>query len=576
MTMGKAKKLLTSVRVIVLIVALLLAAVAIRPSFDREGAAIRGVARNSSAMEAGIVSPQPNAQPMSREVILAMSNVPIRTVEDYEAFVAELDINRTVQVKTNKGLYRLTTRARTETITLNETETVTINETVEVNQTIDGETVLVNETREAEVTRPKTMTRVLGMEGIGLTVYEAPTSNLRKGLDLQGGTRVVLRPHEAVSEEDMEIILANMQERLNVFGLSDVAVRKAKDLTGDQFIVVEIPGANEEEVKELLAKQGKFEARIGNETVFRGGSDITYVCRSADCSGIDPNRGCGAITGGVACRFQFAITLTPDAAQRQADITAGLDIVTDAGEQYLSQKIDLYLDDELVDSLNIGADLQGRAVTDIAISGSGAGLDREAAIDDALKSMKRLQTVLITGSLPVKLDVVKADNISPALGKEFVRNAFLVAFVSLAVVIGIVFVRYRRIILAVPIAVTLLAEVTLMLGLAALIGWNLDLASIAGIIVAIGTGVNDQIVIIDEVLKRRGNASQESWKERIKGAFFIIFGAAFTVIAAMIPLLFAGAGLLKGFAFTTIAGVSFGVFITRPAFAAFVETFLKE
>ena len=61
----------------------------------------------------------------------------------------------------------------------------------------------------------------------------------------------------------------------------------------------------------------------------------------------------------------------------------------------------------------------------------------------------------------------------------------------------------------------------------------------------------------------------------IKMAFFIIMGAYFTTVVAMLPLLFAGAGLLKGFALTTIAGVSIGVFITRPAYAAMVEKLLK-
>ena len=47
-------------------------------------------------------------------------------------------------------------------------------------------------------------------------------------------------------------------------------------------------------------------------------------------------------------------------------------------------------------------------------------------------------------------------------------------------------------------------------------------------------------------------------------------------VAAMIPLLFAGAGLLKGFAITTIVGVTIGVFITRPAFAAMIEVLFEE
>jgi len=50
----------------------------------------------------------------------------------------------------------------------------------------------------------------------------------------------------------------------------------------------------------------------------------------------------------------------------------------------------------------------------------------------------------------------------------------------------------------------------------------------------------------------------------------------FTTMVALIPLLFAGAGLLKGFAITTMMGITFGVFITRPAYAAIAEILLKE
>jgi preprotein translocase subunit SecD len=67
-----------------------------------------------------------------------------------------------------------------------------------------------------------------------------------------------------------------------------------------------------------------------------------------------------------------------------------------------------------------------------------------------------------------------------------------------------------------------------------------------------------------------------NWKDRIKNAFFIIMASYFTMVVAMIPLLSAGAGLLKGFAITTILGVSIGVFITRPAFAVIAETLLRR
>jgi len=41
-------------------------------------------------------------------------------------------------------------------------------------------------------------------------------------------------------------------------------------------------------------------------------------------------------------------------------------------------------------------------------------------------------------------------------------------------------------------------------------------------------------------------------------------------------LLMAGAGLLKGFALTTIIGTSIGVFISRPAYAKTIEVLLKD
>jgi preprotein translocase subunit SecD len=143
--------------------------------------------------------------------------------------------------------------------------------------------------------------------------------------------------------------------------------------------------------------------------------------------------------------------------------------------------------------------------------------------------------------------------------------------IALISVTTIVFIRYKRLVVSVPIMIIMASELLIMLGIAALIGWNMDVAAIAGIIIAIGTGVNDQIVIADETLRGGAKAQYTSWKDRLGKAFFIIFTVYFIMLAAMLPLWFAGAGLLKGFALTTILGVTVGVLITRPAYAKIVE-----
>ena len=84
------------------------------------------------------------------------------------------------------------------------------------------------------------------------------------------------------------ILIKTISSRLNVYGLSDIKLRQSKDLFGESFIIAEVAGASKQEVQDLIAGQGKFEAKIGNDTVFIGGKkDITSVCKNdPTCAGI--------------------------------------------------------------------------------------------------------------------------------------------------------------------------------------------------------------------------------------------------------------------------------------------------
>ncbi len=262
--------------------------------------------------------------------------------------------------------------------------------------------------------------------------------------------------------------------------------------------------------------------------------------------------------------------MSSEAAKKHAQITSKIPInQSSLSDPYLEKPLDLYLDGRLVDSLLISADLKGQETTQISISGPGYGLTQEQAYQDAIAGMNNLQTILITGSLPFKLEIVKMDTISPIMGKEFLNDALLVGMLSIVVVSLIIFLKYKNLKIVIPIIITSISEIVITLGFAALAGWNLDIAAIAGLIATVGTGVNDQIVITDEIVKKR--EVDLNWKEKIKRAFFIVFSAYAATVVAMLPLLFAGAGLIKGFALTTIAGITIGVFITRPAYASIIE-----
>jgi len=405
-----------------------------------------------------------------------------------------------------------------------------------------------------------------------ITVSGIPKTKLKLGLDLVGGARALVKAKDRdLSSSEITDLVDITSNRLNEFGLTDLKVRQVSDLQGNNFMLIEIAGATPENLKELISQQGKFEAKIGNETVFVGGEkDIASVCRGdPTCARIEDVQ--QASDGSYVARFSFGITLSPEAAKRHADITGNL-TVNSTNPQYLSKPLDLYVDDNLLDSLFISKDLQGRVTTQISVSGSGSGATQDEAVKAAEEQMHKLQTILITGSLPYQLEIVKLDTISPALGSDFVRIILIAGVIALIGASLVVLIRYRKVKSSLALILTSFSEILIILGIAALIEWNLDLPSIAGILATIGTGFDDQIVILDETAHEKFL----SLKQRLKRAFTIILGAYFTALVSMFPLLWAGAGLLKGFAFTTIIGITAGVFITRPAFSDIVRKMLED
>ncbi|MEM4347817.1 MAG: hypothetical protein QW802_04460 [Candidatus Altiarchaeota archaeon] len=201
-------------------------------------------------------------------------------------------------------------------------------------------------------------------------------------------------------------------------------------------------------------------------------------------------------------------------------------------------------------------------------------------IEEARAEVKRNQILLNSGNLPEKVEIAKKSEISPAVGSTFLYYSFLIGILSCFLVAFIIFLKYRKLFIVTPIICVAISEIIMTLGLSTIIpvggklGWEIDLSAIAGIIAAVGTGVDDQIVITDETLREERERKIVSILERIKKAFFIIFTAASTVVVVMLPLFTIQE--LRGFAFTTILGIFIGIFITRPAYAQIIRELLEK
>lgn len=207
----------------------------------------------------------------------------------------------------------------------------------------------------------------------------------------------------------------------------------------------------------------------------------------------------------------------------------------------------------------ISESVAGERVTSMRITTGGGSEAKERAED---------LRVVLSQRLPVGISFEREYWIEPRLGEEFMDEAIRAAFLAFVGVGVLIYLRYRHLKISAAIMGTMLSELVIILGLASALGWTIGLAEIGGLIAVVGTGVDHQIIITDEVLRSAlPHAQKVSLKGRVGRAFSIIFAAAATTIAAMLLLATVGFGAMRGFALITIVGILVAVLLTRPAYA---------
>ena len=385
---------------------------------------------------------------------------------------------------------------------------------------------------------------------------EATEEELSALMDKVGGT--ILKNEdgtstykEGVSTDTRDLTRDILNDKLNSLGLKDIPVRTV----GEDYILIDFAGIDLATAKDIAEKPGKFEIRIqttGNETqhVLYGDSIVSVGIPTFHDN-----------------QWHTPFTLKEDGARALQKVA----IETGATDSPESHYLNMYLDENKI----YGAPLSYSAASRLKETPI-YSWEASTGTDDVAKTeASMLQIHLRAGALPVNVVLVGSGHVDATLGKQFKTEAVIAGLISLIAVAAVVFRRYRRPEILVPMVGTSISEVIMILGVAAAIGWQLDLAAIAGIIAAIGTGIDHLVIITDEVLYEGKLPPTKVFASRIGKAFAIIFGAAATTIIAMSPLVIMGFGSLKGFAITTIIGVFIGVVVARPVYGVVIKELLE-
>ncbi|NOQ47717.1 MAG: preprotein translocase subunit SecD [Methanococcoides sp.] len=357
---------------------------------------------------------------------------------------------------------------------------------------------------------------------------------------------------EGVRTETRDMTRDILSEKLNSLGLKDIPVRTV----GEEYILIDFAGTDLTTAKEIVEKPGKFEIRMqttGNESVHvLYGDSIEKV---------------GIVTQ-VDGHWNTPFTLDEDGAFALQKIAIETGAIADPNSHLLY----MYLDDNEV----YGAPLSYSAASALNEHPIYSWQASTGADEDGKTQADQLQIHLRAGALPVNVVLMGSGQVDAALGDQFKRQVALAGLFALLAVAAVVFRRYHQKEILLPMVGTSLCEVIIILGFAGAINWQLDLPAIAGIIAAIGTGIDHLVIITDEVLYEGKLPSTKVYMERISKAFAIIFAAAATTTIAMSPLVVMGFGALRGFAITTIIGVLIGVLIARPVYGKVIKVVLDK
>ncbi|HUT39394.1 MAG TPA: preprotein translocase subunit SecD [Methanoregula sp.] len=365
---------------------------------------------------------------------------------------------------------------------------------------------------------------------------------------------------QGVSKSTADDVKRILENKINTLGTKDA---KVNTLTGmnnvARYIRVELAGVDMKQAQEIVGKQGRFEIRVqttGNLTEHvLSGDTITSVQNPSQ----EPP---GSDRWGVG----FTLSDTGAAAFRAAAIKYGA--TTDPENHNLI----MLLDNETVYSAPLSEDLAGKLQAEnirqlFASTGSGKYGTQQAT---------NLEIHLRAGALPVDVNIAGSGGVSAPMGERYKMMALLAGIFTLITVGLVIFYRYREPSIVLPMVMINTSEIVILLGFISLIRFQMDLPTIAGLIAVLGTGIDQLVVITDEILHEGKVPSPSLYLKRLSRALNIIVVAAATVVIAMVPLALMDLSTLKGFAIITILGVLVGVLVTRPAYGKIIMQILSK
>lgn len=398
-------------------------------------------------------------------------------------------------------------------------------------------------------------------------------AGLKLGLDLQGGTQVMLEADsptgQALAVGAMDTAKRVVENRVNGLGVSEAVVQKQ----GENRIITELPGVkNADQAIETIRSTGQLEFVDPKGAALDQGMVINTTNRPDSVQRVQEAAANGTadaaptpfpdqvfetvMTGDVLKnaqaktdqlnQWEIAFLLTADGSSKFYDYTSS----------HVGQAMAIVLDGVVLSAPRINSAIRDQGV----ITG-------QFTKDEAESLAVQMQY----GALPVPLKVVDVRTIGATLGQDSVRNSLIAGAIGLLAVFLFMLIMYRLPGLIACIA--LVFYIILLLAIFKIWPVTLTLPGIAGFLLSIGMAVDANILIFERMKEelRAGRSPRLAVEAGFSRAWSAIFdGHLTTLISCLVLFWFGttfGASVVKGYSLTLGAGVLMSlftaVFVTR-------------
>ena len=419
-------------------------------------------------------------------------------------------------------------------------------------------------------------------EGQGVSIGGFERKTMRLGLDLRGGTRLLLQaslPADAEGDIDDAIdgALSVLRRRVDASGLSDAEVTRQ----GATNISIQLPGIDPDEARALLGRTALLQF-CELSTGLSGGETCDAAGQWVQSSGVLAGQQV-ALTGRLLKANAFVGTDPLGNPLVQFEWTGeGADISRQVTSRLLGQPLAIFLDNELLSAPVVQSVIEDRGtITGLRLT-SAAGRTGARELVDFLNS----------GALPVQLTVLQEQEVDATLGEDSVERSVLAGEIGLLIVALFMILYYR--VPGVLAAIALLVYTLTTMAVYKLIPVTLNLAGIGAFVLSVGMAVDANILIFERMKEelRAGRAFHTALDAGFARAWSSIRDSNISTLITCVILFVLGGGLelpglgafdaplVQGFAVTLAVGVLVSMFsaitVTRTLLKALVGSWLAR